>query len=261
MTHEEFEELVSPYVDSQVTPEEEKAIREHMEVCASCISLYEEEKTIKEKLHSLSKTVPIPPDLDEKLIRSLGKVKKKRFISNLFLGIAAALVVLFILAFFMRVYIFRTEPNSLLSEVLESYKDIFNEKLPIAYKTENPEDLQIQLDKTAAIPFTLDVDDFSAMGFKLKGGLVKEIAKRKSAILIYEGKELVGYYLMISSESDFPKDAKKIRDKEKETDFYLLQRDSYNLVVWKEGNKTCIMVSKLDEKQLLSLAIASVEGS
>jgi anti-sigma factor RsiW len=260
MTHEEFEELVSAYVDSQVTPEEEKAIREHMEVCASCIHLYEEEKTIKEKLHRLSETVPIPPDLDEKLIRSLGKVKKERFISKPLLGVAAALVVVFILAFFMRASIFRTEPNSLLKEVLESYKDIFNGKLPIAYKTENTEDLKNKLDKTGVVPFTLDVEDFSAMGFKLRGGLVKDIAKRKSAILIYEGKrELVGYYLILSSESDFPREAKKMRDKE--TDFYLLQRDSYNLVVWKEENKTCIMVSKLDEKQLLSLAIASVESS
>ena len=74
MTHEELEELVSAYVDSEVTPEEEKAIREHMEACTSCRSLYEEEKTIKERLHLLRETIPIPPDLDEKLIRSLGRV-------------------------------------------------------------------------------------------------------------------------------------------------------------------------------------------
>ncbi|GEM_PF-3400583 len=258
MTHEEFEELVSAYVDSEVTPEEEKAIREHMEVCDNCRGLYEEEKTIKERLHHLSETVPIPPDLDEKLIGSLGKIKKERFISNLILGVAAALVVLFILAFFTRAYIFRTEPDSLLNGVLESYKDIFNGKLPIAYKTENAEDLKNQLDKTDDIPFTLDVEDFSTMGYKLKGGLIKEIEKRRSAILVYEGeKQLVGYYLMISLESDFPKGAKKIE--EKRTDFYLIQSDGYNLVMWKEGNKTCVMVSKLNEKKLLSLAVASVE--
>lgn len=258
MTHYEFEELVSAYVDSQVTPEEEKAIREHMEVCGSCRNLYEEEKTVKEKLHRLSEAVPIPTDLDEKLIRSLGKVKKERFISNLLLGVATALIVLFILAFFTRAYIFRTEPNSLLNEVLESYRDVSKGKLLIAYETESTKDLENHLNKTGDLPFSLDVDDFSAMGFKLKGGLVKEMAKRKSAILIYEGKrELVGYYLMISSESDFPKEAKKIE--KKRTDFYLIQRDSYNLVVWKEENKTCIMVSKLDDKQLLSLAVTSVE--
>jgi len=54
MTHEEFEELVSAYVDSQATPEEEKAAREHMEGCASCRNLYEQEKIIKEKLHRFS---------------------------------------------------------------------------------------------------------------------------------------------------------------------------------------------------------------
>jgi anti-sigma factor RsiW len=136
---------------------------------------------------------------------------------------------------------------------------VCEEKVEItSYETESTEDLETHLNKTGDLPFSLDVDDFSKMGYRLKGGLVKEIAKRKSAILVYEGeKQLVGYYLMISSESDFPKEAKKIE--KKRTDFYLIQRDSYNLVVWKEENKTCIMVSKLDEKQLLSLAVTSVE--
>ena len=73
MKHEEFEELVSAYVDSQVTPEEEKVILEHMEICAGCRKLYEQEKVIKEKLHHLRETIHVPPDLDKKLIRSLKK--------------------------------------------------------------------------------------------------------------------------------------------------------------------------------------------
>lgn len=76
MKHEEFEELVSAYVNSQVTPEEERVIREHVEVCASCRKLYEQEMIIKEKLHRLSKTIPIPPGLNEKLVKSLEKAKK-----------------------------------------------------------------------------------------------------------------------------------------------------------------------------------------
>lgn len=260
MIHEELEELVSAYVDSQVTPEEEKTIREHMRVCSSCRNLYEQIKILKERLHYSNEIITIPPNLGEKLIRSLEKVEKKRFFSNLFLSVVTSLVILFILGFFVRGYIVKTEQNLFLNEVLESYLDIFEGKLPITYETENTEDLETHLNKTGNIPFRLDVDDFSAMGFKLKGGLVKEITKRTSAILIYEGKkELVGYYITISLESDFPKEAKRI--KEKRTDFYLLQRKGYNLIVWKEKNTTCVMVSKLNDKRLLSLAITSVGDS
>lgn len=77
MSHEEFEELVSAYVDSQVTPEEEKAILEHMEMCARCRQLYEQEKVIKEKLHYFRETIHVPLDLDKKLIRSLEKAEEK----------------------------------------------------------------------------------------------------------------------------------------------------------------------------------------
>jgi anti-sigma factor RsiW len=259
MRHKEFEELVSAYIDFEVTPEEEKIIREHLGVCPSCRNLYEQEKIIKEKLYGLNEIISVVPDLNEKLIRSLEHVKGRRVISNLFLGVATSLAVVFVLVLFIEHYIFKTEPNPLLNGVLENYRDISKEKLPIAYKTENTKALQTYLDKTGNIPFKLDVDDFSKMGYKLKGGFVKEIANRRSAIIVYEGKELVGYYMMISSESDFPKEAKKIRNEEKAIDFYLLRREGYNLVMWKEKNTTCVMVSKLDEKQLLSLAIASVE--
>jgi len=76
MRHEEFEELVTAYTDytdSEITPKEERSIREHMKVCASCTNSYEQEKIIKEKLHRLKEIIPVPPDLDEKLIRSLRK--------------------------------------------------------------------------------------------------------------------------------------------------------------------------------------------
>jgi anti-sigma factor RsiW len=258
MMHEEFEELVSAFIDSEVTPEEEKAVLEHMGGCVSCRDLYEQEKILKKELHGLNEIIPVPSDLNEKAIRSLENVKKERFIPNyLYLGVAASLVVLFVLVLYIEHDIVKIEPNPLINEVVENYRDISKEKLPITYKTENTEDLQSQLNKTGNIPFKAEVDDLSAKGFKLKGGLVEDIAKRRSAILVYEGRELVGYYIMTNSESDFPKEAKKIE--QNETDFYLLRRQEYNLVMWKEKNRTCVMVSKLDEKQLLSLAVASAE--
>lgn len=260
MIHQEFEELLSAYIDFEVTPEEEKAIREHIESCVSCRNLYEQSKIIKEKLHGLNETIPVPQDLNKILITSLDNVKRERFIPNLSLGVAISMALLVILALFIAVYIFKpTGPNPLLSGVLESYIDISDGKLPIAYKTENVEDLKVDLDKTGKIPFEFDVDDFSAIGFKLKGALVKDLAKRRSLIFIYEGKEPVGYYLLNSLKSDFPIEAKKIRNDEKGIDFYLLQRDGYNLVVWKEEGKTCFMISRLNPKELLSLATATLE--
>jgi hypothetical protein len=259
MIHKEFEELVSSYIDFEVTPEEEKTIREHLSTCTSCRNLYEQSKIMKETLHELNEKIAIPPGLNNRLIKSLENVRKERPISKLFLILATSIVAIFILALFIRGYIFRTEANPLLNNVLESYRDISSGKLPIAYKSENNEDLQNDLDKTGNIPFEFDVDDFREMGFKLKGALVKDIAKRKSVIFIYEGKEQVGYYLLKSLESDFPKEAKKIRNSEKGVDFYLLQNEGYNLVMWKEENTTCIMVSKLDQKRLLDLAVDSIE--
>lgn len=257
--HREYEELVSAYIDFEVTAEEEKAVREHMESCVSCRELYARGRIIKQRLRALNETIPIPQDLDKRLFSSLDIVKTQRFMPTLSLGTAFSLALLLFLTLFIVVYSFKSARSPLLNDILQSYTEIYDGKLPIQYKAENAQELKNDIDKTGNIPFEFDVDNFNAMGFKLKGGIVKDIANRKSTIFVYQGKDLIGYYIMASLKSDFPKSAKKIRNHEKGVDFYLLKREGYNFVMWKEENTTCVIVSKLDHKELLSLAVESVE--
>lgn len=260
MTHPEYEELLNAYLDLEATAEEENVIREHMRTCASCRNLYEENKILKEKLRGLNETIPLPQDLNNVLAMSLNKVKKEKFIPHMSPGLAISIALGVILALFIGVYIFKPAgPDPLINAVVKSYIDISDGKLPIAYKAKNAEDLEVDLEKTGGIPFEFDVDDFSEIGFKLNGAVVTDLARRKSLIFVYEGKEPVGYYLMNSKRSDFPIETKKIRNDEKGTDFYILERGGYNVVVWEEEGKTCFMVSRLNADELLSLAAESVE--
>ena len=260
MMHQVYEELLNAYVDLEVTPEEEKIIRGHMESCVECRNLYEQNRTLKETLRGLNETIPVPHDLDKKLITKLNVENKGRLAFKPSLGVAISLALLVIIALFAAVYLFiPSERNPLLNAVLQSYIDISDGKLQIAYKTENAGNLEVDLNKTGNIPFEFDVDDFSEMGYELKGALVEDLAKRRSLIFVYEGREPVGYYLLNGLESDFPVKAKKMRVKEKRTDFYLLQRKGYNMVMWEEEGKTCFMVSRIDSNELLSLAAESVE--
>ena len=261
MTHQEYEELLNVYLDLEATSEEENVIREHMKSCASCRNLYEQSRILKEKLRGLNETIPLPHDLNKVLATSLNKTKKEKFIPHMSLGVAISIGLIVILVLFIGVYIFKpTGPDPLINAVVKSYIDISDGKLPIAYKTKNAEDLRADLEKTGGIPFEFDVDDFSEVGFKLNGAVVTDLAQRRSLIFMYEGKEPVGYYLMNGLNSDFPIETKKIRNDEKGTDFYMLQRDGYNVIVWKEEGKTCFMVSRLNTDELLSLAAESVEN-
>jgi anti-sigma factor RsiW len=260
MTHQEYEELLNAYLDLEATAEEENVIREHMKTCAICRNLYEENKILKEKLRGLNETIPLPHDLNKVLETSLNNTERGKFIPHLSLGLAISIALGLILVLFIGVYLFKPAgPEPLIDAVVKSYRDISDGKLPIAYKATNAKVLEANLEKTGGIPFEFDVDDFSEAGFKLNGAVVADLAKRRSLIFMYEGKEPVGYYLMNSRKSDFPIDTNKIRNDEKATDFYTLQRDGYNVVVWKEEGNTCFMVSKLNSDELLSLAAESVE--
>jgi anti-sigma factor RsiW len=259
MTHQEYEELLSAYIDFETTPEEERVITEHLRYCPTCGRLYEQNKILKEKLRGLNDSVPIPRDLNRLLATSAGNVKKERYVPRLSFGFAFSIFIVAIVAVFAAVILFKPAgQNPLINAVFDSYVNIYDGKLPLVYRSQNPADLKIALDKSGGIPFEFDVDDFDEMGFDLKGALVKDLANRKSLIFIYQGKEPVGYYLLSGLKSDFPVKANKVVQKNG-TGFYIVERDGYNLIMWEEEGKTCFMVSKLDPDVLVTLASESVE--
>ncbi len=77
MTHDEFEELINAYLDFEVTAIEKKAVQDHLESCATCINLYDTNKSIKKKLYHLNQLIPVPQLLDEELASLLNDISGK----------------------------------------------------------------------------------------------------------------------------------------------------------------------------------------
>lgn len=98
--HEQFEILISAYIDGETTPEEEQQIRAHINECVECRSLLEN----TQKISSLLKTWKdefLSPDLEQKIQNQFPNQEEKKMGKNFLhmkVGVGVVLVVLVVFA-------------------------------------------------------------------------------------------------------------------------------------------------------------------
>jgi len=103
---ERIEELLSPYLEDELTQEERQTVETHLRTCASCAELLSLMREAKESL-SFFPEVDVSEELTEKLYALPQKKRKFSFVSDILLRpsfqpiMAAATVLLVIASFYM----------------------------------------------------------------------------------------------------------------------------------------------------------------
>ena len=111
---ERMEELLSPYIEDELTPEQKKMVHDHLLTCSSCADLLALIKETKASLASFPE-VDVSEELTEKLYALPQKRKKFKFISDIlmrpsFQPVMAAITVLLVLVSF---YVFHPERSAI----------------------------------------------------------------------------------------------------------------------------------------------------
>lgn len=106
MECERIEELLSPYLEDELTQEERQTVDKHLRTCAGCAELLSLMREAKESLSSFPE-VEVSEGLTEKLYELPQKRRKFRFVSDFLLRpsfqpiMAAATVLLVFVSFYM----------------------------------------------------------------------------------------------------------------------------------------------------------------
>ena len=264
----EIRELITALVDGELTPEEEALVEGHTRQCPRCQDIYESERRIKGYLLSIREDVTTPSYLRQRVVESLGRKEGFNFPllikSRPSLIQTAALVALLVLIAFSTAYYLGVRgEETIAAETLKTHKRLMKGDLKIDFVTSNTDELKNFFDKTGSIPFNFTVQDMGAFGFRLRGGFIENVLGKRTAVVIYENKgHVISCYMLKGSEKDFPRSVfLKTTDRNRGMDFHLVRYEGYNLVMWKDKDMICIMVSELDGNYLLSLAISKAKLS
>ena len=102
---EKIEELLSPYIEDELTQEQKHSVEDHLRTCSNCAELLTLMRAAKESLASFPE-VDVSGELTEKLYALPQKRKKLRFIPDILLRpsfqpiMAAATVLLTLVSFY-----------------------------------------------------------------------------------------------------------------------------------------------------------------
>lgn len=78
LTCDEVFRRLDDYLDRELTAEEMKRVKEHLDTCEACAREHRFADTILSRLREKVRRISVPKDLAEKISRSLEKTKKDR---------------------------------------------------------------------------------------------------------------------------------------------------------------------------------------
>jgi anti-sigma factor RsiW len=265
MKCDEAQELITGLIDGELSSAERVAIQEHMRACPNCALTCRQEQDLKRTLRAAASYLAAPATLHEKIQRlarlapASGEARtlRHRFWSSARLFVqpafVAAVLVLFIVP---ALYLARTTSPPISLVVVDTYVKIQRGEMQLV-SSANPEKLKEQLVQSVDGAFAPMGYDFSPIGLKPTGALVREVSGRKMIAVVYQGKgPAVICYTFLGTEKDVPTSAGAFFDSAKNMQFFVFTAGTINAVLHREGNTICILASTMPEHELLALARA-----
>jgi mycothiol system anti-sigma-R factor len=255
----EIQELLTAYVDGEVTTKEKIILEDHLGSCTSCTTTLGMERSLKTLVHEKGQSVLVPQNLRERI----GKIslEKRRHsalrsvLSRLGSGplplyaLAAAALVLFI---FRNSVLFHK--GSLIEEAILTHRRVVAGEIPLEVRTQDATRLSIDLAGRTELQMNPMVHDLQKMGFYLEGGGIIRIADQQTIYTMYKGHEhAISCFRLKARPEVVPRGTKEIPNDGRP--FRVFRQGETNaLATWESESDLCIRVSDLPPELLAQIA-------
>jgi anti-sigma factor RsiW len=254
----EIQELLTAYVDGEVTSKEKIIAEEHLASCVSCTTTAKVETSLKTLVHEKGQSVPVPHNLREKIGKvPLGKRRHSVFQRPLIwlrtgplpvYALAAAALLLFIFPNFL------FQKRSLIEEAILIHRRVVAGEILPEVSIRDAVRLSIDLAGRTELRMDPMVYDLQKMGFHLEGGGIVKIAEQQAIYTRYRGQKhtISCFRLKVRPEGISP-GTKEIPHNSRP--FRAFQQGETNaLAAWESESDLCIRVSDLPLELLVQIA-------
>lgn len=268
MKCEEAEELITAFVDNELSRPDRSTLETHLATCATCRRILGQEQALKEAVHAAGLSTGVPASLREKILSDLAASPQKStplrrwnlWPPPLLLRPAFVLALALILALPI-LYLLNQRNESVSLAAVETYGTFLRGDLP-TIKAKSAEEMKEALARAVDGSFHPMGYDLSMIKLEPVAGAVREIEGRKILVALYRGQgpSLI-CYTFLGTDKDAPVNAAVFFDPEKKMNFYAFSHGSINAVLHREGNVICILVSEMPMQDLLALARSKARPS
>ena len=250
------------YLDRELAPEEARAVEAHLQGCASCQQAVAAHRRLQSMLRSTVEEENMPtwlwPAIRQRLAQEVAAIRLKTHRSTrwrVWIG-SGAIAALLLLAWIARSW-FATPLPDVVQEMVDSH---IRTRLMVAPYTQvlaHPEAIQAWF--RDRVDFVVPVLHLPQKHYQFQGVRVNYFLNRRVAELAYT----TGTYplsFFIFAEPRMTLTATRTVHAGKRT-FYVQRCKGYTVVLWREGDMVCGLVSDLQAEVLVSLLQQSMPGS
>lgn len=261
MLCDEAQELITGLIDAELTASERAGVEEHLTICSDCRAQFEREAALKREIKLAAVAVVAPQALRAKLEQRGSPVSDLQAKSHLFRwnwhfsarlrpAFALAVVILVVGALW-----FQWQPTKdLASAALALHQNILAGKIPLARRTDVTQ-LRTELAQAANGRFAPIALDLSMMKLYPVAGFIEKIAGRDVLVTVYQGgSATITCLTFLGDDSDAPPDSQRLFDPELKINFHSYSRGGLSAVMHREGEVTCLLVSRMQPALLLDVA-------
>ncbi len=272
MNCEIYKDLVAAHVDGVLSPDERQDVEEHLGSCQECQLLFSQQQEFQNAFQAkaLEKSfiVPVPAAVEQRLQAALAEemsaadqgspslwqhikdwFQTTSFFPRFAFGLAAAgLFLALLLPRWLQVF----SPDSgeptphVLTQAVQSYQELAEERPALAYAIQEPAALETAFNGSGELDFVTHVLDLRQAGLQLRGGTIRQVANRPTAIGIYDGDR--EHIVCIRQQGQMPSHlagAEGIRGG------YLYTYTGHTVFISQRPDHFCTLVSRLSRQDFL----------
>lgn len=258
MPCQETQELITGFVDDQISVRERAELEQHLETCAACRNAVALEQRTKSRIHEAGRRLEAPRELHAALERQYGaqpgslwsRVKTWSQWGLRPVPVMALVVVIAIsLAFFMT-----NDRRAVPMETLAIHRAVISGNVDYA-KAETPESVAQQLSRAVGERFAPPVYDLGQFGLHTAGGFRQELHDRDVLVTVYRGNtDTLTCHTFVGDERDIPEASQLVYDPLDGRKYFTFSDGDVNGVLQRYGDELCVLVSKLPMDELLQVA-------
>ena len=249
--NDEIQDLLDGRLDASARARVER----HLEACAECRREWQTMLRAKTAAARALAVKDVPAEMNAEIRARLdredsgGRSRRNEGMRRWLPAAAMAALLLIALAILLPGH--RNPP----SRVAQDYENYKAGRLPLAMRTEDPQELERYF-AARGVSFPTRVLDLRMMGYHLVGGRVLNPDGRKRALFVYRGPnaEVLACQMFEGDVRRLPKGAALRRNGD--FIFYVYRRRGSTQVFWQEGGVVCVLVSDVPEEDVIQLAFA-----
>jgi len=258
----EAQELITGFVDNELSVEERGGLELHLRECDACRAARAIEADLRKLTRRAAGALNASPDLKQNLSTLLDHASRRTprqaslhwwNSARWQFAFVAAVLVLIVLPF---LYFGREPEKSLAPEFFEIHRKALGGQM-VFIEAKGSEDLVRRLEQATDGRFRPMGYDLSMLKLQPARGAVSEIGGRKVLVVVYrgEGQELT-CLTFLGTDQDAPRAANLFFDPEKKINFHTFSDQGLNAVLHNENGVICVLISALPMQELLEAARA-----